>query len=286
MAEDLDSDVGLSPMEPTTVTKEVTILLAGKSGAGKTTLFKTLFDSGEQKVEISPNPITKVCESLTIIQNDVAIIGIDTPGIVTTSKKEEKTLQEAFKHSKADLLIYCVPVDPSSKFIDRNPEIIKSFQDKLGKEIWKKCIIVFTFSNFTRFVIPDDAEYVKYLKEYGNLFEQELKKIGNKAIKVKTIFDYKDLNADKIEANDIIAVPAGLKADETNIIHTTTQLKWSDIIFILMVLKGDSKCSEALVQHKMGKRELKKILTGLGLTIGGVGLAIGTVAVLLFRIIR
>ena len=71
--------------------QEVIIAVAGKSGAGKTSLAnKTL--GRKIKIKISPDPTTEKCEILLDINEGIRLTIIDNPGLMTG--KEQKRIQE------------------------------------------------------------------------------------------------------------------------------------------------------------------------------------------------
>ena len=117
--------------------KEVVIAVAGKSGAGKTTLaYKIL--GRELEVEASPDPTTEKCDIMSEIKRDIKLTIIDNPGLMIG--EEEKQLDKLYNYAREEkqyfhLLLYCVPVTPAAKFEDHNPQIMKSLQSKFGKGI-------------------------------------------------------------------------------------------------------------------------------------------------------
>lgn len=114
--------------EQVLLAQRVHIVLAGKSGAGKTTFLRNVFGFKE-RLETSPDHITTRCFTYHTTKNNIAIKITDTVGL----HGNRKELKELYKHTKgkADILVFCIPVDPSSKFDYANPDIMKSLQDAL-----------------------------------------------------------------------------------------------------------------------------------------------------------
>ena len=144
------SQISVISVNPARLQDETTIVLIGKSGAGKSTLAKNVFGVDEVDTEISAERTTTEIKTHRKHKNGVPIAIIDTVGFESVNKKQIKQqLKELSKHTggKADLVIYCLPISPSSKFDDFNPDIMAALQDAFGKDIWNHCLVVLTFSN-------------------------------------------------------------------------------------------------------------------------------------------
>ena len=277
---------------------EFTIVIAGKSGAGKSTLInKVLDDEKEIEILISPKSTTTEIKSHKKEKNGANITIIDTPGLdrKVSRKREQLKKLSWYLDSNIHLLIYCIPVDPSSKFDDCNPSIIKHLQESFGNGIWKNCIIVFTFSNFARQCIKTDKDYKSYINDYASEFQKALK--GD--IQVKTIFEYRDFPSEPIGENTIVAIPAGKEpqddvlpginvptASSEEEVEDTIHIKWSDYIFALMLKKCREECIPILLKYKYGMSELilnssvSGVGAGLGACCGGIGgAALGPIGV-------
>lgn len=173
----------------------IRIVLAGKSGAGKSTLESNLFDSEElNQIEMSPDQNTPKCKTGEHSKHGITIKLTDTVGIQAGRGGKER-LRKLSDHTKgeADLLVYCVPVDPSSKFNDANPAIMQLLQDAHGKDIWKQCIIVFTFSNYAwdrnrKKNSKEDAlsKYKRHINNYAAKVRDELANLNVCNVEVKT----------------------------------------------------------------------------------------------------
>ena len=280
--------------------KEVKIVLAGKSGAGKTTLARNILGF-EEKLEFSAGPLTQECDTQEATKNDITVRVTDTIGLGQQEGGRRKELKKLFRHTKgeADLLVYCIPVDPSSKFECTNPAIMKSIQDAYGKDIWKHCIIVFTFSNITvyRFLEKmrdrDQAfsSYKNHLLAHATRFRKELERLKVKDVNIKTVFGFEtEDTTDDPTATAIVAVPAGDKPDDpvlpdfkdpTSFRLSTNPEEsiriditdWREILFIEIIRKcGSTELKKKLLQYRYG---FAKSIAGI--TVGGLmgGAAVG-----------
>ena len=260
---------------------DIFIAVAGKTGAGKTTLAHKIIGE-EYEAALDPNPTTQKCEILKskVDKGRIRLNVIDNPGLLVGEEKEK--LQKLFdymytctkkkdKKSYLDLLLYCVPVTPASKFGDHNPKIMESIQTEFGKDIWKNCIIAFTFANF----IVKKKTYEAYIKKYAQEFNDELlQKLGVQDIKVKTIFEIDD---EQNLENVIIAVPVGDDDNDEVMPGYKSEKKWLDILHDKMTAKAKDNCKLELQQFwsiKFGPMSGAAVATGG--TIGGIaGAAVG-----------
>ena len=284
--------------EATRLTPPITIILTGKSGAGKSTMKDTLLGNHATQ-KPSPDPVTKKFVDKIFTKNDINIRIIDTPGL-EGKKEDEKELKmcSAFTEGKADLLVYCLTVGAGHRFHEANPEIIKYIAEGFKKQIWDHCILVLTMSNgaYSEFAedYPDDPEraaeeYRNLLKEFADMFQEKLQKLQVYKL-VKTIFELETIERD---ASIIIAVPAGKKADKRvlpglrcRLPPHCDDLTWTSVLIEVMRVTCPSELAPSILQYQYGV--LKPVACaaigaagGLGgaITVGGaIGGAVGGIA--------
>ena len=271
------------------VKKEANIVFVGKSGAGKSVLKDNILDI-KQGLVLSSGHITNSYATETVEKHGVAINIIDTVGLQGGRSRCRASLKKMAKYIKGqgnvDLLVYCISVSPSSKFEEAEPAIIESLHDAFGRDIWKKCIIVFTFSNLILDRIrknPDTTDgttkYKAHMKDYATKLECQLKKLN---ISVKTVFDLPLEAPQPVGHTTIMAIPAGdepedqvlpgiqyesLKisfrgSDQTQEFALST---WSDVIFIEMVKKSNADLKNLLLRYRYKLSKIEK-----GAIVGGV----------------
>ena len=207
-----------------TLKKEVHIVVVGRSGAGKSTLLKNVFGL-DIDTEMSASQKTQdlMTYTTTYENNGIKIKITDTVGFIGSSSKSEKKqlLKDLSKHVKgeADLVIYCLPVSPGSRFDEANPSIMRCLQDAFGKDIWKHCMVALTFSNLAWDRIRKDKndmqkkykKYKKLLSDYVDKFQKELQTLNVSGMKVISTFD---APADEYDKHTIMCIPAGEESDD------------------------------------------------------------------------
>ena len=177
----------------------VHITLAGKSGAGKSTLAKNILNLDGEMI-VSAGQITKECKTQECTKHGITIKITDTVGLEQKKATQQRSLMQMsdYVEGKADVLVFCISVELSQKFAYSNPDIIKTLNSAYGQEIWKQCIVVFTFANnvWNNIIIKEKSEktaiakYKKLLNEHAAAFTDELHKLKLTDIEVKTVFGY------------------------------------------------------------------------------------------------
>ena len=163
---------GIEEETTPTTSQEISVVLAGLSGAGKSNLFTELLGQ-EVGLVMSSRPITEEAETGTTdvmyATEDFTIKVIDTPGGVV----KRKDIQQDF-----DLLIYCINISPGAKFQDEL--VLQSLDDVYGEKIWKHCCLVLTFSNlawdrFNKKLGEENGipKYKDYLQDFSSAFKVE-----------------------------------------------------------------------------------------------------------------
>ena len=286
---------------------EVHIVLAGKSGAGKSTIARNIFGM-QTEIKLSPDSITEDYATEIIEERHGIKIHItDTPGLQQKGKKKE--LKKLSKHTKeetekeVDLLVYCLSVDPSCKFADGNPAIMRSLQAAFGKEIWEHCVVIFTFSNRVLDWYEKNGEeakrvtkYENFMKQYAAKFKGELEKMKVDNVDVEAVLNFQ-LEPTPEGQTVIPAIPAGDKAEDrvlprfevktidfedrhdSGIKKRTTIANWRDVVFLEIAKKCNAEVQKSLLQYRYwGDRFEVLENTSGGIAAGAAGgAAIGAV---------
>lgn len=246
------------------------ITVLGKVGAGKTTLLNNLLQIDDKPL-LSPDKGTTKIELKTSKSGN--ILGIDVPGLEPSNQQEQKKVLFdliKFGEGKVDLILLCIPVNPSNKFDKVTQEIMKSMQDTLGKKVWENCIVVFTFSNVD--VEREDAELIQIIEQYTDRFRKELdKKLKVKDVEVKSIFEYKSDHDNKPKT--IVTIPAGKnKKDRVN---PESSQPWIDNIFDLIKAKRPEAKFELVEYHEYRQQKRRELVRVVAVTaIGAIAWAV------------
>lgn len=270
------------PANDSNETHEIKVVIAGKSGAGKSALINNLLGKKEAVTKLCPNSTTDKLEEFRGRQGDVTICMVDTEGLKEDRKKKKKQLKELsdFTGGNADILIYCIPIAPGLRFFDANPPIMKVLQDVFGREIWDHCIVVFTFSNLAwEHILAEGNQeeeavvhsYKEYIKSYAECFNKELVKLKVVNTQVLTIFEH---HQHPRPNNIIAAVPAGYKVHDRVLADLGAgHQSWIDAIFLEMTEKCQKEHKTAFLQYRFGMELAEKVLGKNGLTVmlGGSG---------------
>ena len=178
-----------------TVKKNVNIVFVGKSGAGKSVLKNNILEI-EEDLQICASHITDHYSTVMVEKHGVTITITDTVGLEGGKEQCKRSLKQMSsyvnEHGTIDLLMYCLPVGPSSKFNDQLV-IMESLHEAFGEDIWKNCIVVFTFSNLILDRIRKKkgvsseatALYEDHIKDYASKFEDKLTQLKVRNIQVR-----------------------------------------------------------------------------------------------------
>ena len=173
-------------------------LVLGKPGIGKSTLVNGLVGEEIAKVSaqgaISTRGVNTVVEPYKTIKEDVTIKVWDTPGLLDPEIKSEDTLNDVKKIcGGVDLILFCLNMNTTRLYDDgEETKMANMITDILGKEIWKKTLIVLVQANM--FIYGLELEY------NGD----KLRTAFNDNIK-----SWKHLLAKKIPTKDFKVVPVG-----------------------------------------------------------------------------
>ena len=134
----------------------------GRSGAGKSSLLRNIFPELPDK-KLCATPETTHLRTNSFTRNDVTLKVVDSICLDQDKRRRKQQLKELAHHTneKADLVVLCVPVGPGTRFVNDTPQIMKSLQLAFGKNIWRHCLVVFTYSNLAWELVKADSDVVK-----------------------------------------------------------------------------------------------------------------------------
>ena len=117
--------------------KEITLVTAGRSGVGKSTLIGNMLRLEGDVAPVhehGPSSTTTEVKVWASTVRDVKVRIIDTPGLVAADVDELKSIAALQKESggKADMLLYCISLLPNSKIDQTDEKIIMPLEMTYG----------------------------------------------------------------------------------------------------------------------------------------------------------
>ena len=286
-----------NPLNPAAGPKpreEICIVVAGKPGNGKSTALNNIFGLNFP-AKISSRSVTTKITIRKVTKNNSNLIIIDTPGLGALDiDKEAITIAMVEALNGIDYtLLYCLSVGPGNRLTEMDKTILHNLHATLGKEVWDKCVILFTFSDTARredFNSANQApEYKEYLKDVADEFYQVLQTCSSDVPTVKSIFEYEgtpDISNRTEGEKEIIAIPVGKNVDRENEPEILPDIiepadDWTDLVFVELMRKTKPRQRRAFVLFKYGAAMASGLATStaVGAAVGaGVGAAAGLLA--------
>ena len=244
--------------------REITMVITRRSGTGKSTLTKNILDlSGEEGPKVEHSPKLAVTIQIKIYEakiRGVMVRIIDVPGLDEKREKELLKELEGATGKKADILLYCVPLLPSSRIDITDKRIILMLTKAFGESLWKKAILVLTFANVANSISSQPMS--ELVRIYAEAFQEMMH-----SAKLTSFTVEPSLTPDKAhdrDATTIAALPAGKCRDEVII----EGARWDDNIYLEALKKCEYEAIPALLCLK--GISLNKLHTALA-SLGGLG---------------
>ena len=270
--------------------RPILIVIAGKPGSGKSTALSNIFGANFTH-RYSASSVTDKIRRRSIDRNSVTLVVVDTPGLGARdiAMDQIKSQLTSLIGGLDFNMIYCQSVGPEGRLTDTDAAVVKNLQKALGNDIWKKCVVLFTFSDLLRSQeCPNKADRVDYqgfLRDHARKLSRLLKEeCGSHVPDVKTIFEVD--RSQEFEIKDIVAVPVGRAPKERKEKHNLLlgerdDKKWKDIAFEEIMRKASPMDRLKLLNMAHGTASVSSAIAGgvLGAAIGGVaGAAVGLLA--------
>ena len=262
----------------TTNRKQITLVTAGCSSVGKSTLIGNMLrlkGDAAPKGQHGPSPTTAEVKVYTSTINGVEVRIIDTPGLAAMDVDEAKVIAKLQEESKgkADMLLYCVSLLPNSIIDEQDEKIIKILKVAFGSDIWRHAILVLTFANMVKDNLEEGATFNDLVQDYAKKFESILQSKCESFSVISILSCHQD--KEKREPSTIIALPAGRDPNE----ELVEGMKWDENIYTEALKKCNPDAIPALLKVREPSPKIIRIgmqIGGyLGQSNGGVGLGLG-----------
>ena len=155
------------------------MVVAGKSGTGKSTLINNFLSLDKNKAaesRLQPTSVTKEVKRYDGKVNGVPIRAVDMPGLHARRHSEDTESEVIaalchFTGGNADILIYCVSLTQRLDSIDERN--IATLNKAFGKKIWNNAIFVLTHAD----AVLEDEDNKSNFDELVEGFTRELQEI-------------------------------------------------------------------------------------------------------------
>ena len=235
--------------------KQITLVTAGRSDAGKSTLIGNMLQlKGDHAPErrYQPSSTTTEVKTYTNTVNGVEVRIIDTPGLAASDVNEARIIAELQAESggKAHMLLYCISLLPSSKIDEQDANVIKTLKVAFGPDIWGHAILVLTFANTVMTFLERGQTFSGVVQDYATKFESILRS-QCPSFSVCSIFscDQKEIKRD---LSTVIALPAGIDPKQ----ELVEGMKWDDSIYMEVLKKCNPDAIPALLKVREPTSEM------------------------------
>ena len=155
--------------------ENVTILVTGTGGVGKSTLVNALVGEEVTQAEDSVEAVTETVHRIRVTRKGIEIYIIDTPGFGDMDRENEDTIRQAIQEGgQIDLLLFCLNMK-HGRLDGQVIEGMKNLRKILGEDIWKRAMFVLTHAN----EYDDAVKFNKKLNQWKGKLKNKMKKTVN-----------------------------------------------------------------------------------------------------------
>ncbi len=240
--------------------KKLSILCAGGTGVGKSTLLNGLMGCKTNSFPVG-NTLARGTEEVTertFVLRGITVTIWDTPGL-EGSKSTDKNYLEEIKERCADfdIFLYCIKADETRavELSDEKSSLLR-YTELFGPELWKYAVVALTFSNKIVIRCKEEAKInEKKDTDHDAYVEREFKrKIDEWETKIRKALEKK---MDKETVSQIPVLPTGIARSRDLPGHNY----WLSRLFVNFEdrMKEDSKLSFfKIYQHRLTRLSLEK----------------------------
>lgn len=252
--------------------KELSIIVIGKMGVGKSTLVNGLVGAEVAKVGAGAAAVSDAVVGYRMERNDISVSVFDTPGFDDPQREDEQTAEEINTaiRGKIDLVLICF--DIRTRLCRSDLNILRQLNSFFNIKDWKSVLIILTFANDTN----DPNDLVKAIDERKLIFQ-------------KYLIDPEYGNLSKHVAKNIPVIPAGFKHPDlpgqadwlSNLWHNAFVHVKAKQAFIKLVEGRETARTITVIglpqerSINIGGEGERGLLLQLASTIGNLGSALG-----------
>ena len=210
--------------------RDIVLVVAGKSGTGKSTLINHFLSlDGDKAAEsrLQPTSVTSEVRRYDGEVNGVPIRAIDMPGLHARKHKKDQEMNivaalSNLTQGKADILIYCVSLTQRVDIVDEKN--IETLNMAFGKEIWKNAIFVFTHADAVLDDKDNEGEFDKLVESFRKEV-QEMLGDCEVTVRVTSVSETTTANPGEVgtvanvcdgdhDIDEIVGIPTGKNPDK------------------------------------------------------------------------